>query len=100
MKKINNLKSIKDKKFYRIIMTNFRLPILLILIAGLSIGYMKIYNSSLIRNINSNLKYAMILFLVTGLYFLYSTFSSGIDIIQIVFGQKGKDSLLDSAKRR
>ena len=87
MKKINNLKSIKDKKFYRIIMTNFRLPILLILIAGLSIGYMKIYNS-------------MILFLVTGLYFLYSTFSSGIDIIQIVFGQKGKDSLLDSAKRR
>lgn len=91
---------IKSNKLKQFIMTNFRLPILLFCMGSIYIGYRKLYDLSVISAVKSSVNYAMLFIVITGFFFALNTVFTGLDVLDLLLGQKGKDALMQTAKKR
>lgn len=90
----------KPNKVQYFIMTNFRLPVLLVFIAAVSYGYFRLYNLEMFNTISSDNNKAMLFFLISGLMFFLISLKMIFDILDIFIFQKGKDTLTKAAKRK
>lgn len=88
--------AIKKSKVYKPIMRNFKLPILVASLILMYYLYELFYNSEFINNLQ---KYSALFFIITLIVFTLVTIKMALDMLSIIFFQKGQDSLKSKAKK-
>jgi hypothetical protein len=78
---------------------SYKLPILVVFVVISMLGITKIFNLVKEFKISKDVNYSMAFFAITGLIFTFIVLRNIKDIISLVFGQKGQNSLTDIAQK-
>lgn len=101
MRYVKNLDELDDIKLNKLEITihkNFKLPIFLAAIILFIFSFYKLYNATFMK-LFSNINISMIFFSITLFLSFFISLRVVLDILSIVFGQKGQHTLSEKANQ-